>query len=260
MGADSIMLNGIDVPALLALAALLMLDVSAVFADTDRQTRVLPLPPDRTLSLEMTVGDLRIEGGTRSDVLVEVVRHAPTADGLTRLPLEIVEAEGEVRIRVVQADEATDPAYRSNITLRVPRQAIIRSVRMLEGRLTIAGLSGSIDADVRRGSITASGLEGTVRLETGIGDVTADRMRLSPGGLLRLRAFNGDVRLTLAVRPTDARVLALALNGTIRSDIPLRTKDTWGPRWAEATLGAGEPVISIDVITGRIEIRVRPRA
>jgi hypothetical protein len=80
-------------------------------------------------------------------------------------------------------------------------------------------------------------------------------MRLAPQGLLRLRAFNGDVRLELRERPADARVMALALNGTIQSTIPLTMRDTWGPRWAEATLGSGEPVISLDVITGKIEIK-----
>jgi hypothetical protein len=70
-----------------------------------------------------------------------------------------------------------------------------------------------------------------------------------------LRAFNGDVRLTLAERPADARIMALALNGSITSQIPLVMKDTWGPRWGETTLGKGEPVISLDVITGTIEIR-----
>jgi DUF4097 and DUF4098 domain-containing protein YvlB len=81
-------------------------------------------------------------------------------------------------------------------------------------------------------------------------------VRLVPDGLLRLRTFNGDVRLTLAERPTDARVLALALNGSIESNLTLTMKDTWGPRWGEATLGKGEPVISIDVITGTIDIKV----
>ena len=65
-----------------------------------------------------------------------------------------------------------------------------------------------------------------------------------------MRAFNGDVRLTLAERPADARILALALNGTIKSDIPLTLRETWGPRWGETTLGKGEPVISLDVVTG----------
>ena len=68
--------------------------------------------------------------------------------------------------------------------------------------------------------------------------------------MLRLRAFNGDVRLTLVERPADARVTTLGPNGTIASDIPLTMKDTWRPRWGEATLGKGEPVIGIDVVTG----------
>lgn len=72
---------------------------------------------------------------------------------------------------------------------------------------------------------------------------------------LRLRAFNGDVRLTLAERPANARILALALNGHITSEIPLTMRDTWGPRWGEATLGRGEPVISIDVVTGTVDLR-----
>jgi hypothetical protein len=87
--------------------------------------------------------------------------------------------------------------------------------------------------------------------------VIASDMRLSPRGLLRLRAFNGDVRLTLAEPPRDARVMALALNGTIQSTIPLTTRETWGPRWGETTLGNGEPVISLDVVTGRIELRTK---
>ena len=57
-----------------------------------------------------------------------------------------------------------------------------------------------------------------------------------------------------AARPTDARILALALNGQITSSIPLTMRDTWGPRWGETTLGKGEPVISLDVVTGSIAI------
>ena len=49
--------------------------------------------------------------------------------------------------------------------------------------------------------------------------------------------------------------MALALNGRITSTIALTMTDGWGPRWGEATLGSGEPVISLDVVTGTIEIR-----
>ena len=236
--------------------ACLLLHAVIVHAETDRQTRTFALPAGRSLSLEITIGAVRIEGSTRTDAQVEIVRHAPSAEDLTRVPVEIQEDDAEVRIRAVQAEGGTSPALRTDVTLRVPHGATFRSVRVMEGRLVVSALHGDITADVRRGPIEAVDIQGVVRFETGIGDVIADRARLSPDGLLRLRAFNGDVRLTLAEAPADARVMALALNGTIASEIPLRTRDTWGPRWGEATLGKGEPVISLDVITGKIEIKV----
>jgi DUF4097 and DUF4098 domain-containing protein YvlB len=137
----------------------------------------------------------------------------------------------------------------------VPRAAVIDHVQVLEGRITVTRFSGTLTADIRRGSIEGRDLSGTLRLESGIGSVVLTGARLTATGLLRLRAFNGDVRLTLAERPADARIMALALNGQIKSEIPLTMKNTWGPRWAETTLGKGEPVISLDVVTGTIEIK-----
>jgi hypothetical protein len=240
-----------------AVAVLVLCHASTALADIKRQTRTVPLPPGRGITLEITIGQVAIEGSSRADAEIEIVRHAPSADGFARIPVEVTEEAEEVRVRAVQTDGGTDPAYRTDVTLKVPESALVRSVRIVEGRLVLSSLHGSVTADIRRGPIEASGLQGTMRLESGIGNVIVSHARLLPGGLLRLRAFNGDVRLTFDEIPPDARVMALALNGTISSDIPLKMRDTWGPRWGEATLGKGEPVVSIDVITGRIEIRVK---
>jgi hypothetical protein len=222
----------------------------------DRQTRIFALPAGRSIAIDITVGTVRIEGDARTDASIGIVRTAPAADGLSRIPVMFEESASTIRVRGVQADGGTDPAFRTDLTLRVPVAAVLSSVRILEGRLAISGLRGEINADVRRGPIEATEVQGIVRLEAGIGDVIASRITLSTPGLLRLRTFNGDVRLILARRPTDARVLALALNGSITSEIPLQRKATWGPRWGEATLGNGEPVISIDVVTGTIDIKI----
>jgi hypothetical protein len=222
---------------------------------TDTQARTVALPAERSLTLETTVGNVRVVGEPRQDARIEIVRKAPSPEGLARMPVTIEETNTAVRVSAAQLEGGTDPTLTTDVTMRVPHEAKLSSIRLLEGRLTLAHLRGVVTADVRRGSIEATDSEGTLRLEAGIGDIVADGMRLSPGGLLRLRAFNGDVRLTLVERPADARVMALALNGTIASDIALTMKDTWGPRWGEATLGRGEPVISIDVVTGTIRIQ-----
>lgn len=225
---------------------------------TDRHQRVVPLPPGRALAIEVTIGAVRIDGWDRPDADIAIERRAPSAAGFSRLPIVIDEADTRVTVRAIQADGATDPAYRADVVVRLPRAAAVDAVRVLEGRVALNGLSGTVTADIRRGPIDGKDLSGTLRLEAGIGSVVLTGARLSVDGLLRLRAFNGDVRLTLAERPADARILALVLNGSIASDIPLTTKDAWGPRWGETTLGKGEPVISLDVVTGRIEIKSPP--
>jgi DUF4097 and DUF4098 domain-containing protein YvlB len=222
---------------------------------TDRQSKTVALPPDKTLSIDVTIGTVRIDGWDRPDAEIIVERHAPSPSQFGRLPIAIDDSTDAVTVRAIQSDHTTDPAFRSDVTVRLPRSAVIARVQVIEGRIAIEGLTGRVNADIRRGPIDGKDLSGTVRLETEIGSVTVTGARLTPNGLLRMRTFNGDVRLSLAERPADARIMALALNGHIKSDIPLKTRDTWGPRWSETTLGKGEPVISLDVVTGMVEIK-----
>lgn len=231
---------------------------AAAAAVTDRQTRTLPLPVGRSVDVELTVGDIQVIGWDRAEASVEITRQAPSAAALASIPTVIDETAAVVRIRIVQSDGGTDPGLRSSVVLRVPRRAVLSGLRVLEGRVSLTGLTGAVTAYVARGPIEASEISGQLRLETGIGSVAVRQARLAPDGVLRLRAFNGDVRLALTERPTHARILAVALNGSVQSTVPLTMKDQWGPRFGEATLGRGTPVISLDVVTGRIAITDGP--
>jgi len=243
----------------LAAALVVSADLSTVARSakvdvSDRQTQTVSLPPSKPLSIEVTIGTVRIDGWDRPEAEIVVERRVPTTAQFARVPLSIQDTPTGVVVRAIQTDNGTDPALRTDVTVRLPRTARIDRVQVMEGRITIEGFSGQITADIRRGPIDGKDVSGTIRLETGMGSVTLTNARLVATGLLRLRTFNGDVRLSLAERPVDARILALALNGQIKSSIPLTMRDTWGPRWGEATLGKGEPVISLDVVTGSISI------
>ena len=231
-----------------------LLFAAALVIGLDTQSRSIAMPAGKTLSIEATIAAVRIEGWEKSDAEITIERHAPSQQ-FDKLPIAIDDTPARVSIRALQADGQTDPAYRCDILVRLPRSAVVERVQVLEGRILVHRFTGTMTADIRRGPIEGKDLSGTLRLESGIGSVTLTGARLSAGGLLRLRAFNGDVRLTLAERPADARILALALNGQIKSGIPLAMKETWGPRWGETTIGKGEPVISLDVVTGTIEIK-----
>ncbi len=237
-----------------SLATLLVL-LTALTDATDRQARTFAFPPGKALDLELTIGTVRIEGWERDQAEVIVERHAPNAARFDRLPLVIDDTSSRLTVRVTQPDTANDKDLHADVAIRVPRTALIERAQIVEGKLSIANFAGSITGDVRRGPIDGKDITGAIRLSSEIGSVTVSGARLAEGGVLRLRTFNGDVRVTLSERPMNARIMALALNGTVKSEIPLTMRDRWGPRWAETTLGTGSAVMSLDVVTGGIEIK-----
>ena len=223
----------------------------------DRVTRTLALHPGQAIVVDATVGDITIQGWDRADVSIEVVRTVPTRESLVKLPIVIAgDAGADLRVTATQPGGGKEAKLRADITMSIPRGAELKRVALFEGTLKLKDLSGAVSAAVNRGPIEASRLAGTIRLETSIGSIDLDQATLLPTGLLRLRTFNGNVRVGLAVRPADARILALTLNGTITSSIPLERKDQFGPRFAGAILGNGEPVLSVDVVTGHITIDI----
>jgi hypothetical protein len=242
----------------LAIRVLLTLAVAApVGADeTDRLSRTLPLAPGTAVTLQVTNGQVQVSGWERPEVFLEVVRRAPSAAALARIPPHVDTADGTLAIRIVQPDGERNAALRSDVILRVPHVVELRDLSLFEGRLDVDGLQGTLRAHVERGDVLARNISGTIRVETGMGSIRLERATLSPDGLIRLRTFNGDVALGLAAQPANARVLALSMGGTITSDLPLTLKDRWGPRWGETTIGTGEPLISLDVVNGNIAISV----
>jgi hypothetical protein len=210
-------------------------------------SRTIALPPGASITVDSTVGDVEIRGWDKPEMTIEI-------DAPAGIEPRVDEGPAAIRISAVQPGGGMDRAVRTRIAIRAPATATFEAVRLLDGRLTLDGLSGAITADVRQGNIDASRVAGRVRLETGFGDVKVESATLNAEGLLRLRAFNGSVHLGFARTPADARILALTFNGKIQSEIPLTRREAFGPRFGEATLGKGEPLVSLDSITGDIII------
>lgn len=203
-----------------------------------------PVTARTTITIEAGAADVKIVGSKRADVEVEAERASASLDG-DRIVLKTDDAGG-----------APNRSARAKLELKVPEEVAIDAIRIVDGQLTLESLRGRVAADVRQGEIKGADLSGVVRLETGFGDVVVERARLVDRGLLRLRAFNGNVRLALAHQPENARILALTFNGRIESNLPLHRRESFGPRFAEGTFGSGEPVISLDSVTGNITITV----
>jgi hypothetical protein len=138
--------------------------------------------------------------------------------------------------------------------IAAPATVVFGTIRVFEGRVTLTNLRTACDVDLRRGTVGATRLAGRIRLDVGIGSLDVNDCDLTPGGMMRLRVFNGPLRVRFERRPASARILAVTLNGQLTSDIPLTMKDGFGPRFGETTLGTGDPVMSLDVVKGDIAI------
>src|SRR5690242_17018887 len=94
------------------MAAPLTADVS------DRQTHTVALPQGKALAIDVTIGNVRIEGWDQDRAEVVIERHAPTAAQFARIPLAVEDTPSRVSIRAVQPEKGTDPAYRADVTVR----------------------------------------------------------------------------------------------------------------------------------------------
>ncbi len=241
------------------LAAIVLLVGSATLASaavTDRVTRTVGLRAGEPIRIDATIADLTITGSNRPDVEIEIVRRAPSSADLAKYPALIETGADGLHISAVQAEDGRDAQLKSQIAIRAPANAVFQSVRVFEGKITLSNLTRASDVDLRRGPIEATALAGRIRLESGIGSVDVRESELTPGGMMRLRVFNGPLRVRFARPPQSARILALTFNGAITSDIPLTKKDKFGPRFGETTIGDGDPVLNMDVVKGDITIRI----
>jgi len=240
-------------------AALLLIAIIPLFGGAvvaDRTSRVVPIASGTPIRIDATVADVTIAGSARSDLRIDVERRVPTRDDLAKLQVVIDSGVDGVHVGVVQAHDRRDADVKAIIALAVPADALLRSVRVFEGSVRLSNVTGGCDVDLRRGTIAADRLAGRIRLDSGLGGIDIRDSDLTPGGVMRLRVFNGPVRVRFARPPANARILAVTLNGAIASDIPLTMKDRFGPRFGESTLGTGDPVLSADVVKGDISFTV----
>ena len=242
-----------------SVACLVAIALTPVFgaADAvDRLSRTMSLVATGAILVDATIADLTITAADRPDVQIDIERHAPVRADFARFPAAIDPTDAGLHVSVVQGADARDARLKATITITAPAAAVFPSVRVFEGHVRISNVRSAADVDIERGTIEATRLAGRVRLESQMGGIDVRDAELTPNGMLRLRVFNGPLRVRFGRPPANARILAVTLNGGITSDIPLAMKDRFGPRFGETTIGTGDPVLSMDVVKGDIAVSV----
>lgn len=223
------------------------------------------LAPQGRVQVENINGSVRITGWDRNEVKVDAVKSAYTRERLAEAEIIVEASAASIRIYTKYPDRNmtfnNEEGRRLNnpasveYTLFVPRAARLDSAEVINGGLSIDGLSGDVMASSINGNVTARGLMGEAKLSTVNGNLDATFNRLEAAKSISLTSVNGNVTITI---PSDASANLRANNvhGGIRNDfgLPVRKGEFVGYDLA-GQLGQGETRIKLANVNGVINIR-----
>jgi DUF4097 and DUF4098 domain-containing protein YvlB len=227
----------------------------------DEFHQTYPLAANGTLELKNISGDVHITGWDRNEVKVDAIKYAGTKERLDEAKIVVEPSADRISIRTEYPhrdltfsddDRENNPAS-VEYTVTIPRGARIDEAKLVNGNLTLEGVSGEVHASCVNGRLHAAGLGNASRLSAVNGRLEAAFDRL-PTGSVELRDVNGRMSVTI---PSDAQatIKASTVNGSITNnfDLPVQ-KGRYVGHKLEGQLGSGGTELSLHNVNGRIEI------
>ena len=215
-----------------------------------RQTYALG--PNGHVLVQNLYGDVSITAWDRNEVVVEATKRATDPRRLDDAQIVIEPSADAISIRTQYAGADAEHPASVEYRIMVPRHATLEQVKLVNGGLSINGVTGSIKASSINGSITAEKLEGEAELSTINGHLTAGFNRVSPSQPISLSSVNGPIKLSI---PSIARANLTARNqsGGIASDFG-RVSRNEGGNELHTVVNRGGASIRLHNVNGGISI------
>jgi DUF4097 and DUF4098 domain-containing protein YvlB len=261
------MKRGIVWAALASLILITLQSVAVMAQDRVQEEfhQTYQLSPQGRVQLENINGSVRVTGWERNEVKVDAIKWAYTRERLNEARIVVEPGADNISISTQYPDRdqnfTSDAKGRLNnpatveYTLYVPRGARIDAIELINGGLTLEGLTNDVQASSINGNITARGLLGEAKLSTINGNLEAAFNQLDAAKGIALTSVNGNVTITI---PSDASANLRASNvhGGIKNDfgLPVRKGEYVGYDLA-GQLGGGATRIKLANVNGLITIR-----
>ena len=252
--------------ALGTVCALLVLALGAHASDhsgslTEEFHQTYAITADGRIELDNINGAVHISSWDRNEVKVDAVKYADTKERLDEAKIEIESGKDSLSIRTKYPDHNSNWNWGSHhnpagveYTLTVPRGARLDEIKLINGGLDVAGISGEVRASCINGRLEAHDLSGRAELSTINGRLEAKFDQLN-GQSIELNSVNGSVDLTI---PSDsnAEIEANTVSGGINNDFGLHVNHhNFVGHDLRGELGSGGAHIRLQNVNGRVEIR-----
>jgi DUF4097 and DUF4098 domain-containing protein YvlB len=249
--------------ALSTVCIVLVLGLAAHASDhgayTEEFHQTYALTADGRIELDNINGAVHISSWDRNEVKVDAVKSADNKERLDEAKIEVDSGSDHISIRTKYPDHDMTFNWGSHnnpasveYTLTVPRAARLDEIKLINGGLDVAGVSGEVTASCINGRLEASDLSGRAHLSTINGRLEAKFEQLK-GRSLELSSVNGPVDLTI---PSDsmAEIEASTVSGGIDNDFGLHVSHHFVGHNLNGELGNGGTKIHLSDVNGRIEI------
>lgn len=252
--------------ALGTICAMLVLALGAHASDhrgalTDEFHQTYSITANGRIELDNINGDVHISSWDQNQVKVDAVKYADSKERLDEAKIEIEARSDSLSIRTRYPDHNQSWNWGSHnnpasveYTLTVPRGGRLDEIKLINGQLDIAGVSGEVHASCINGRLEAHNLAGRAHLGTINGRLEARFDQLA-GSSVELSSVNGSVDLTI---PSDskAEIEASTVSGGINNDFGLHVNHhNFVGHELRGELGSGGTRIKLENVNGRIEIR-----
>ena len=227
--------------------ALLILTLGAHGSDhrgalTEEFHQTYPLAADGRVELDNINGSVHITSWDRNEVKVDAIKSADTKERLDEAKIEIDSRSSALSIRTHYPDHDHTWNWGSHnnpanveYTLTVPRNARLDEIKLINGSLDLAGVSGEVNASCINGRLVAQ----------------FDRLARQS---MELNSVNGSVDLTI---PSDsnAEVEASTVSGGIDNDFGLHVNHhSFVGHDMRGELGTGGAHIKLSNVNGHVEV------
>lgn len=210
------------------------------------------LAPNGRVAIQNLYGDVQITAWDRDEVLVQAVKHSTDAGRLNDAQIVVDTSSGTLSIRTQYTGGDAEHPASVEYHIMVPRGANLESVKLVNGGLSLSGMTGPVKASSVNGSIRAERMEGQVELSTVNGFLDAGFQRISRCKPILLSSVNGPIKISLP-SGSGANVSAHNLSGGIDADFGHAWRAPGGHR-LEAAVNGGGTQIRVHNVNGGISI------
>ena len=139
--------------------------------------------------------------------------------------------------------------------LSVPDNVELDQIELVNGNLTITGVTGKLDADLVNGELRSDGMTSDTEVSLVNGDMQISFDNLSNANKIKLDSVNGDIVVNI---PSDANVEVSAdtVSGKISNDFGLTVNEgRYVGSDMRGTIGDGSVRLTMENVNGRIKLK-----